>query len=464
MRVRYQPICCVDELVKSKRRRSFLSRNCYRLILLLSVIVLISLYSAGIFSYLFEEDFTKFKYPLEIDNVNSLIEKIDTSIVENGATPKVLNGSTIAEVLNRIETSDPRWSGIKPVPQFLNLNFPLDVQTNCKQQWTQTNRTTVSMIIVIKSAVNNYARRSAIRGSWYLNTTLDNISFKTTFMVGACHEKNPVPPTMIKEGGSWSTSDCNDNISRESAQHGDIIQSSGVDSYYNNTVKTFMTLRWISERCKSDFVLLIDDDYVLEVENLVDFMVDLANKSNAPAEADVSIVRNPTSRKSVVKHDSVRTAQNQAMNQTQALQSLLDLSTNYLYAGYLRDYVHPMRVFTTKWYISRKEYAYNKYPRFITGGAMLMTHKTVRHMHFVSYFTNAFKFDDVYIGILAMKLGIEPIHSDSFMCSLDDYMDANPVRPDSTSCIGVHDIEPADLLKLWQMRKQAASSEPNSKS
>lgn len=458
MRVRYQPICCVDELVKS-RRRSFLSRNCYRLIILLSVIVLISLYSAGIFSYLFEEDFTKFKYPLEIENVNGLIEKIDGSLVENGDSPRVLNYTTIAGALDRIEKSDSRWIGIKPVPQFLNLSFLLDVRTKCEQQWSHLNHASATMIIVVKSAVNNYARRSAIRDSWYLNGTIGAISFKTAFMVGACHEKNPVPSSVMKGSGSWSANDCNDNIVRESANFGDIIQSSGIDSYYNNTVKSFMTLRWLSEHCQSDFVLLIDDDYVLEIENLLDFMIDLDYKRYHPV--DVSIVMKPALDQSVAKQSLIRSAQNHRIGQTRALESLPNLSKDYLYAGYLRDYVHPMRVLTTKWYITRKEYAYNKYPRFITGGAMLMTHKTVKHMHFVSYFTNAFKFDDVYIGILARKLGIEAIHADSFMCTLEDYMEANPTRADATTCIGVHDIEPADLAKLWQTRRKVAKDDSN---
>lgn len=462
MRVRYQPICCVDELVKSKRQRSFLSRYCYQIIILLSVIILISLYSAGIFSYLFEEDFTKFKYPLDIDNANGLIEKIDESLLDDKNSPRVLNYSTIVETLDHIKKSDSRWSGVKPIPQFLNLNFLLDVRTKCEQQWSHLNHSSATMIIVVKSAVNNYLRRNAIRGSWYANGTHGPISFKTAFMVGACHEKNPIPSSVVEKHGSWSADDCNESIIRESDLYGDIIQSSGIDSYYNNTVKTFMTLRWLSERCLSDFVLFIDDDYVLELENLIEYMIDLSIERSTPL--DVSIVRNPASGKSMAKQDLVRQTQAQArpVNQTKALEYLLDLSEDYLYAGYLRDYVHPARIYMTKWYISRKEYAYNKYPRFITGGAMLMTYKTVKHMHYISYFTNSFKFDDVYVGILAWKLGIESNHADSFMCTLEDYMEADLVRPESTSCIGVHDIPPADLLKLWQTRLQTAKVDSNS--
>lgn len=448
MEVRYQPVCCLGESVNTKRRQIHRSRNCYRLIILLSVIILISLYSAGIFSYLFEEDFTKFRYPLEITNANGLIEKIDESLVDNQGSSRVLNYSTIVGALDRIKKFDPRWSSIKPVPQFLNLHFPLDVAVKCEQQWNLQNHTTASMIIVVKSAVNNYARRSAIRGSWYLNGTIDPITYKTVFVVGGCHEKNPVPSSVLENNESWSADDCNANIIRESTTYGDIVQSSGIDSYYNNTVKTFMTLRWLSERCQSDFVLFIDDDYVLEVDNLMHYMIELANERSA--SVDVAILRSPTSNHNIAELYSVPSTKKRP------LESLVDLSKDYLYAGFLRDYVHPGRILMTKWYITRKEYAYNKYPRFITGGAMLMTHKTVKHMHYVSYFTKAFKFDDVYIGILARKLGIEPVHSESFMCTLEDYMKANPIKPEATTCIGVHDIEAADLLKLWQTRRQVA--------
>lgn len=483
MRFRYSPVCSRDKLDKSNNANGFF-RNYYTyIILILSVLAVISLYIGGILTYLFEEDFTKFNYPLQVNDIRGLVEKIDNYEFEISTTPitsdnhinvqsRTLDYYSIQEILNSIHRKgDESWR-IDPLTNFKDFEFTLNVDPTCKNYYGPVmdislapNSTTsepisgtkpsVSVIIIVKSAVNNYARRSALRKSWYLNTTIDIFKFKTVFMVGRCHEHNPIPASTLELKDSWSPSDCESNIAAEAKKYGDIVQSSGIDSYYNNTIKTFMTLRWLSGFCQTDFSIAIDDDYVFELENFKKFMFDISydylpyaaskTEDQFQLNSDEKIIESTTSAKSriLINNKSSRTI------------ALKRLSKQYLYAGYLMNYVHPLRSRLSKWYISRNEYSYDKYPPFITGGIIIMSAKTVRHLYYASYFTYPFKFDDVYVGILAYRLGIRPYHSDNLMCTLDDYMKQNPIRPNATSCIAVHDIEPAALISLWAERERS---------
>lgn len=487
MRVRYQPICCGEESKRNGLYKELMQNYITYIGILFAVITLSSLYIGGVLTFLFEEDFGAYTYPLEISDAKELVEKIDNyeSSLQlqnylNGPSskPEKIDYNAVVNAVNSIY--DGKDFKIQPIPQFKDFDFLLDVAPSCRSQWgTNKLKSTIlndnsldksTFVIIVKSAVNNYARRRAIRSSWYLNETTSLFMFKTVFMVGACHEQNPIPPSALKltSNEAWSPDECNKHILNESREFGDIIQSSGIDSYYNNTIKTFMTLRWLNERCPSDFNLAIDDDYVLEIDNLIKYLHGLAKsyRPNEPINGDDSLVRssnfqastssNPHIVSRVWRHSipaSVETSSDSEYS-AEELIALRRLSRGYLWAGYVRDHVHPLRSVLSKWYITVEEYSYNKYPTYITGGATLMSFKTVKHLYYTCHFTLAFKFDDVYVGIMAQKINLVALHSDNFMCSVDEYLNANPIQSNSTECMAVHDIDPEKLLELWQRRKQ----------
>ena len=69
-------------------------------------------------------------------------------------------------------------------------------------------------------------------------------------------------------------------VSEEYREFGDIVQGDFVDSYYNNTIKTMMGLRWAVEACpKARFYTFVDDDYYVSTRNLLRF---LRNPVNYP--------------------------------------------------------------------------------------------------------------------------------------------------------------------------------------
>lgn len=75
---------------------------------------------------------------------------------------------------------------------------------------------------------------------------------------------------------------------------------------------------------------------------------------------------------------------------------------------------HPSRGESNKWYIKIDEYEYNIYPPFINAGAYVMSQRTMKRMFLASRFVKMFRFDDVYLGILAKKCGIIPYSSKKF--------------------------------------------------
>ena len=91
----------------------------------------------------------------------------------------------------------------------------------------------------------------------------------------------------------------------------------------------------------------------------------------------------------------------------------------YLYAGHV-VFDPPVRDKFSKFFVSLDEYKYNRFPPFINAGAYVMSNKAVRKFYLASYFVKQFRFDDVYLGILAKKCYIKPYHSEYFVRFRDD--------------------------------------------
>lgn len=425
------------------------------LVILAAVIVSLTLYLGGVITLLAEKDFENFSYRLEVPNFRNLILKLDqyySDPLQRGGSKETLNYQSLLVALKRIPFSNESVSKIVPLTQFENLDYSIDTKISCTSQWDaidsssieqlQNKYKLISVIIVVKSAANNYARRQAIRDTWFTTKSNSLFMFKTAFMVGACDKQNPPPKSISGQlDSTWTPDDCRRSIKNESIKHGDLIQSTGVDSYYNNTIKTVMTLRWVSTRCPSDYFLSLDDDFVFEEENLEQFLKDLALQHSG--------------RQVITKEQS------KSIPNSEWILALRNLTQTNLYIGHVRDYVHPHRHLLSKWYIACEDYPYNKYPRFVTGGAILMSHMTVRQFAIASYFTQTFIFDDVYLGIMARKLEIDPVHEANFVCVLEDYLATNPYHSGATNCIGVHDIDPDQLVKFWADIRGMSSIKPN---
>jgi len=92
------------------------------------------------------------------------------------------------------------------------------------------------------------------------------------------------------------------------------------------------------------------------------------------------------------------------------------------------------------------------------GAATLIDAATVAKLYYASLFTKHFWIDDVYIGIIAKKLGITLTHSDLINSSYRD--PRSRLKHDITDMIAVHGLQcPEQLVQLWQTMKVESLSD-----
>ena len=189
-------------------------------------------------------------------------------------------------------------------------------------------------------------------------------------------------------------------LEEENDKYGDLIQQNFHDTYYNNTIKTFMGIRWINEYCQnSKFYLFIDDDFYLNPNLLMKFLVDKVSDSM--------------------------------------------LST--LYAGFVFPNSSPMRHKFSKWYISLKDYPYHKFPPFVAAGCYILSRKSAEMFYLASKLIEFFKFDDIYMGLLAHKLDIKPLHMDSVHFWAPTYLPSVYAK----EVIAAHKFPSNELISIW---------------
>ncbi|XP_063824693.1 beta-1,3-galactosyltransferase brn-like isoform X1 [Ostrinia nubilalis] len=247
----------------------------------------------------------------------------------------------------------------------------------------------LDLFIVIKSAMDHFGHRNAVRLTYGQENLIPGRIVKSLFFVG------------IDE--SYPKSETQKKIDEEMVQFKDIIQIDFRDNYYNNTIKTMMSFRWVYEHCNTaDYYLFTDDDMYISVNNLLDYV-----------------------------HDKpVPTSTGHGNEQ--------------LYAGYVFEST-PQRFITSKWRVSLEEYPWSKWPSYVTAGAYVVSNKSMKTMYAGSLFVKHFRFDDIYLGILAKKVGLVPQHCPRFHFYKKKY-DKEGYR-DVIASHGYHDHD--ELVRVW---------------
>ncbi|XP_069104171.1 beta-1,3-galactosyltransferase brn-like [Argopecten irradians] len=177
----------------------------------------------------------------------------------------------------------------------------------------------------------------------------------------------------------------------------DMLLMSFQDDYFNNTLKTTGAIHWTAKHCnRSKFVVFVDDDMLVSTERLVHFLKNKVNLSK-------------------------------------------------YFGGFITNH-RPYRDIKSKWYVSNKDYPYDVYPTMPSAGFMVMTMDYVIDLQFAAQYTKKFIFDDCYLGILAYKLHVSPVHIDA--------VHVRRVAVSSsvfkTSMIASHSYNPSLLKKTWR--------------
>lgn len=287
---------------------------------------------------------------------------------------------------------------IKPVNEFM---YPYTyMNEKCKL------KDSVRLMYVVKSAVDNFERRNAIRKSWGFESRFSDVEIRTVFLVGM----------------SSAESRTQDRVEKEMEEHKDIIQADFVDSYFNNTLKTMMGLHWTYHFCHNvKYFLFVDDDYYVSTRNMLRF---LRNPGNYPQYLEKYIVT--------------------AMNEYQ----------EDLYAGYVFDNSAPIRWVFSKWYVSLDEYPYSKWPPYVTAGAYVLSRKSLEDLYYGSIYTKYFRFDDIFLGMAAKKAGITPFHHKEFYFYRKLY-DKDRFK----WVVASHGFDsPQELQKVWNEQRAAGNA------
>ena len=267
---------------------------------------------------------------------------------------------------------------------FLNHNYTFSItnQESCNsakehQKNTIMKRQNIDVVIFVKSAVQNFHRRRAIRNTWGGKARLKDVRIKTFFTLGTSHDV-----------------DIQNKVEEEDNKFRDLIQGDFTEAYFNNTIKTLMSFQWAYTFCdNSKFYFFVDDDYYVSIKNLLLFL------KNPSKYEEYAMIEN---------HETRNAYKNDIIRQTDLYSSEKDL-----YAGFV-CFVPPVRDKSSKFFITFEEYQYNMFPPFINAGAYVISNKTMKKLFLASHFVKLFRFDDVYMGILVKKCGITPFHSKRF--------------------------------------------------
>ncbi|KAJ3656961.1 hypothetical protein Zmor_015998 [Zophobas morio] len=232
------------------------------------------------------------------------------------------------------------------------------------------NVESLRLVFLVKSAPENWERRVAIRSSWGFEHRFSDVEIRTVFLLG-----------------ERSDQELQQRLDKEAGKFNDLVQANFTDNYYNNTFKTMMGFTWAVKYCaNSRFYIFVDDDYFVSTKNLLRF------------------IRHPTAYPSYLE----------PTNQRKLQQFDFDLDENVrLYAGFVFKSA-PHRHRTSKWYVSLDEYPYDMWPPYVTAGAYVLSREALLDMYYASLYTKHFRFDDIYVGLLAFKCKIEPFHCDDF--------------------------------------------------
>jgi hypothetical protein len=166
-----------------------------------------------------------------------------------------------------------------------------------------------------------------------------------------------------------------------------LLENFNVKQRFFSIDKMVMMLRWISEHCTSkshrspdndlrNYVLFVDDDYYIDLNALLTYI------NKVDEDPDMTTYERRT-----------------------------------FLTGYVYEESRPRRFINDRWYISITDYPYDRYPPYVTAGCFLMTRTNARLFNIASKYTRLFRFDDIYMGLLAYSMSIKLIRNNELFSS-----------------------------------------------
>jgi len=340
----------------------------------------------GVFTHIFEEDFDQsFHYPYDGD-ISEFIAQLRNKEKPSVSPINIYNISFLSVGKKKCSVSE--WGGLR-------------------------------LVYLVKSAVDHFEHRSAIRSTWGYEGRFSDVPIRTIFLLGV----DPSRPEL------------QDKLAEEQRKFGDVVQANFVDHYFNNTIKTMMGFKWVMENClESQFYFFSDDDMYLSTRNVIRF---LRNPSNYPEYLLAPLQHLDRLKRSVGRRSSL----------DYELPADVRLFSGFVFVS------SPHRHYPSKWYVSLSEYKYDKWPPYVTAGAYVLSKNALIDMYYASMYTAHFRFDDIFLGIVAKKAGIEPYHCDEFNFYKKEY------TPHSYRyVVASHGFAPDELRKVWAEQRSIGNA------
>lgn len=420
------------------------------LVVISLLVIIITLdYTFGMRYWILSKSLKNFDYPEDVKNLDKIVTEIDDIIEKKysklntyNSQTKVVSHEEISQALLQMQNERHVERGYNLSQHLINnlleLDFVHDVNPTCKQYWNETDNSTLKLVIIIKNAVNNFKKRDAIRKTWFADFLQDQISFRTVFSLGSCHEENPVPNYLVESNnGQWTVDDCRRAVENETLQFKDIIQTNAIDTYNNLTIKALMNFKWLNERCDADMALIVDDDQLINIQNVVALIHRLSkaqsiNKIVDDSSFDIMDIKDKLENE---YDEKVPIDPKKLVNET-------------IYFGHVYKNSYPKRSPYNKYYLSYIDYPYDQFPPFVHAAFTLVSRRSIRLMYLGSYFTKTIIRDDPYMGIVAYKLGIKPLHSRFVRCTEEILGKMNVLAHES--CLALDETLPNRMLEIWK--------------
>ncbi|XP_038200267.1 beta-1,3-galactosyltransferase 5-like [Arvicola amphibius] len=206
--------------------------------------------------------------------------------------------------------------------------------------------------------------------------------------------------TFFLLGASDSTDEMN-ATAQEGKQHRDIIQKDFKDVYYNLTLKTLMGMEWVHHFCpQAAFVMKTDSDMFVNVGYLTELL----------------LKKNKTSR---------------------------------FFTGYIMSHYIPIRETISKWFVSKFEYPWDRYPPFCSGTGYVFSSDVASKVYYVSESVPFLKLEDVFVGLCLAKLKIQPEELHTEPTFFPGGLSFSVCR--FRKIVTCHSLTPQNLLFYWQI-------------
>lgn len=367
---------------------------------------------------------------------------------------------------------------VQPINVY-NYRYLKDAGTKCMDEG---HPVTPKLVLLVKSAMKNFNRREAIRKCWGYERRFSDIIIRTVFLLG------------INENAELQK-----HINIESDQYKDIVQADYIDTYYNNTIKTMIGFQWVVKFCqRGQFFMFVDDDFYVSTKNVLRFLRHPSKYPEYLEEADEALrklarrlnqsdLKNNSNNAELYKEANkilaqginslqnknhfhnieefaikgpenyekiIKSINNDKIKNNRKKRDLMDMElpeNAKLFSGSV-FISSPHRHKSSKWYVSLAEYPFHLWPPYVTAGSYILSREALFEIYFTSLYTRHFRFDDIFLGIVALKAKITPLHNEEFYFHKATYSGPYSYR----YVIASHGYDnPDELSKIWSETRAA---------